>query len=106
VHALTDRQAAVLGYIRKHLDATGYPPSLREIGDQLGIVSTNGVNDHLIRLERKGYIDRAPMVSRGITVLVPGQDPALTRCAAILDALDPDARAATLDALVDRYRPK
>lgn len=66
---LTDRQAQVLRLINVHRDARGYAPTLREIGRQLGITSTNGVNDHLRALERKGYIRRDPTVSRGIVVL-------------------------------------
>ena len=61
---LTDRQKAVLHYITDSIDARGYPPTLREIGTQLGIRSTNGVNDHLRALERKGYLTREDMKSR------------------------------------------
>lgn len=67
--AITARQALVLefitGYIREH----GWAPSLREIGRYMGIGSTNGVNDHLRALERKGYITRDSMKSRAIRVI-------------------------------------
>ena len=61
---LTDRQRAVLDYIASSIDDRGYPPTLREIGNHLGIRSTNGVNDHLRALERKGYLTREDMKSR------------------------------------------
>lgn len=64
MHKLTDRQQAVLEYIAGSIDQRGYPPTLREIGNHLGIRSTNGVNDHLRALERKGYLTREDMKSR------------------------------------------
>jgi len=61
---LTARQRAVLDFITASIDKRGYPPTLREIGNHLGIRSTNGVNDHLRALERKGYLTREDMKSR------------------------------------------
>src|SRR5690242_9356162 len=61
---LTERQKAVLDYIVESIQDRGYPPTLREIGNHLGIKSTNGVNDHLRALERKGYLTREDMKSR------------------------------------------
>ncbi|MFW5877292.1 MAG: winged helix DNA-binding protein, partial [Myxococcota bacterium] len=61
---LTERQRAVLDYIQNSIVDRGYPPTLREIGNHLGIRSTNGVNDHLRALERKGYLTREDMKSR------------------------------------------
>ena len=55
---LAPRQQQVLDFIATTLDQAGVPPSLREIGDALGIRSTNGVADHVKALERKGYIER------------------------------------------------
>ena len=46
--------------------SVGYPPTLREIGAHMGIRSTNGVNDHLRALERKGYLTREDMKSRAL----------------------------------------
>ncbi|HJK92509.1 MAG TPA: transcriptional repressor LexA [Polyangiaceae bacterium LLY-WYZ-15_(1-7)] len=66
---LTDRQRAVLEYISDSIDSRGYPPTLREIGNHLGIKSTNGVNDHLRALERKGYLTREDMKSRTLRLL-------------------------------------
>lgn len=67
--SLTDRQAAVLDFIENHIEETGYPPTIREIGDHLGIKSTNGVNDHLKALERKGYLERQTGKSRALKPL-------------------------------------
>lgn len=67
--ALSDRQLAALTFIRESISSKGYPPTLREIGDALGIKSTNGVNDHLAALEKKGYIVREAGKSRAIRVL-------------------------------------
>lgn len=63
---LTDRQAMVLAVIRAHYAEYGAAPTLREIGRQLGINSTNGVNDHLKALERKGFIERRDKIARSI----------------------------------------
>ena len=61
---LTQRQKMVLEFIQSTIDSDGYPPTLREIGNFMGIRSTNGVNDHLRALERKGYLTRKDMKSR------------------------------------------
>lgn len=64
--ALTLRQRQVLGYISECIEAQGFPPTLREIGVRFGIRSTNGVNDHLRALERKGYLERELWKSRAL----------------------------------------
>ncbi len=56
---LTKRQAAVLRMIIRCIQRNGMPPTIAEIGEHFGITSTNGVNDHLRALERKGYITRS-----------------------------------------------
>src|SRR5437867_4309036 len=63
---LTQRQQMVLDFIRQSITDRGYPPTLREIGAKMGIRSTNGVNDHLRALERKGYLTREDMKSRAL----------------------------------------
>lgn len=55
---LTDRQAKVLEYIRTEIEQRGIPPSYREVGEALGISSTNAVSDFIKALERKGYLER------------------------------------------------
>lgn len=66
MQGLTERQQQVLHYIRQSINDRGYPPTLREIGAHMGIRSTNGVNDHLRALERKGYLTREDMKSRAL----------------------------------------
>src|ERR1043165_9600325 len=66
MRGLTDRQQQVLSYIRQSIVERGYPPTLREIGAHMGIRSTNGVNDHLRALERRGYLTREDMKSRAL----------------------------------------
>ncbi len=63
---LTDRQSLVYEFIQDSIRERGYPPTIREIGTKLQIRSTNGVNDHLKALERKGYITRDDMKSRAL----------------------------------------
>ena len=77
VTKLTDRQKVVLDYIRHCVTDRGYPPTIREIGSHLGIRSTNGVNDHLKALEKKGYLRRTELKSRALqlTSAVPAMIP-------------------------------
>lgn len=71
LESLTPRQQKVLSFIEDQIDAQGFAPTIREIGRHLGIASTNGVNDHLKALERKGYIGRQDQKSRTLRVLRP-----------------------------------
>ncbi|HET6438449.1 MAG TPA: transcriptional repressor LexA [Anaeromyxobacter sp.] len=66
MHSLTDRQLEVLRFITRQIEECGYPPTIREIGEALDIRSTNGVNDHLKALERKGFLTRDPVKSRAL----------------------------------------
>ncbi|HEX9052729.1 MAG TPA: transcriptional repressor LexA [Anaeromyxobacter sp.] len=66
MNGLTDRQLEVLRYIARQIEDAGYPPTIREIGEALDIRSTNGVNDHLKALERKGFLTRDPVKSRAL----------------------------------------
>lgn len=70
---LTERQRDVLGHVMLFTKAKGYPPTLRELRELLGVASTQGVSDHLRALERKGAIRVDPKVARGIVVLDPGE---------------------------------
>jgi repressor LexA len=69
MQGLTKRQEQTLDYIRNSIAERGYPPTLREIGEHMGIRSTNGVNDHLRALERKGYLRREDMKSRALKLV-------------------------------------
>lgn len=69
MQGLTKRQEQTLDFIRHCIEERGYPPTLREIGEHMGIRSTNGVNDHLRALERKGYLRREDMKSRALKLV-------------------------------------
>ena len=69
MQGLTKRQEQTLDFIRHSIEDRGYPPTLREIGEHMGIRSTNGVNDHLRALERKGYLTREDMKSRALKLV-------------------------------------
>lgn len=73
---LTKRQKAVYDFIREKIYARGYGPTVREIGDNFGIRSPNGVMCHLKALEKKGLITREPNMSRAIQL---AQEPASDR---------------------------
>lgn len=66
MQGLTERQRQILEFISKRIQEQGYPPTIREIGEQMGIRSTNGVNDHLKALERKGFLKREGLKSRAL----------------------------------------
>src|SRR5512134_2134392 len=66
MNGLTDRQREVLRFVAQQIEECGYPPTIREIGEALDIRSTNGVNDHLKALERKGFLSRDPVKSRAL----------------------------------------
>ena len=66
---LTERQNQVFEFLRAHVRDAGRPPTLAEIGRQLGLRSSNGVHKLLVALEAKGYIERVRHEARGITIL-------------------------------------
>ncbi len=66
---LSDRQKNILKYIQNYVDERGYPPSIREIGDRVGISSTSVVDYNLRVLEREGHIRRDREVSRGLELV-------------------------------------
>lgn len=68
---LTVRQRKVLAMIRSSIDTRGYPPSLREIGQAVGLTSPSSVAYQLAALERKGYLRRDPHRPRALEVVAP-----------------------------------
>jgi len=70
----TPRQREVLVFVEQFIAEHAYPPTLREMGVGLGIASTNAVTDHLLSLERQGYIRREPTKARSIRVLRPSSE--------------------------------
>jgi repressor LexA len=65
---LSDRHIRILELLQKYQDK-GYPPSIREIGEQTGVTSTSVVNYYLEQLEKWGYIERDRRISRGLRVV-------------------------------------
>lgn len=66
---LSKRQQQILDFIKKEVKTKGYPPSVREIGEAVGLASSSTVHGHLARLESKGYIRRDPTKPRAIEIL-------------------------------------
>lgn len=66
---LTGRQLEILQFIVQFIDAHGFPPTIREIGEGMRLSSTNGIMDHLKALERKGRIRRKRGLSRALVVI-------------------------------------
>ena len=69
--ALTPRQKKILETIQSSVSANGYPPSMREIGDTVGLASLSSVTHQLSQLEKMGYIRRDPKRPRAMEILVP-----------------------------------
>lgn len=66
---VSSRQQAILEFIRNEVRMKGYPPSVREIGEAVGLASSSTVHGHLDRLEKKGFIRRDPTKPRAIELL-------------------------------------
>lgn len=67
-HQLTARQRAILEFIERQASERGYPPSVREIGSEVGLTSPSTVHSHLATLQRAGYLRRDPSKPRAIEV--------------------------------------
>lgn len=65
---LTERQRGILNFIESETAQRGYPPSVREIGEAVGLTSTSTVHAHLASLQRLGYLRRDPTKPRAIEV--------------------------------------
>lgn len=68
---LTPRQLRVLAHIKDSIEKRGYPPSMREIGQAVGLTSTSSVAHQLRVLEEKGYLKRDPNRPRALEVFLP-----------------------------------
>lgn len=66
---LSKRQQDILDFIKGEVKKKGYPPSVREIGEAVGLASSSTVHGHLARLESKGLIRRDPTKPRAIEIL-------------------------------------
>lgn len=71
---LSERQRNILRFMQKYVGQTGYPPTIREIGEATGINSTSVVNYNLNKLVEAGYLERSDRVSRGLRLIaeIPG----------------------------------
>ena len=76
---LTERQSKILDYIRYVTKVRSYPPSVREIGEAVGLSSSSTVHNHLNQLERRGLIKRDPSKSRTVQLVTDAQADAQRR---------------------------
>jgi repressor LexA len=77
---LTERQREIYDYLTSYVDGYGYPPTVREIGDAVGLASPSTVHAHLANLERAGYVRRDPTKPRALELVGrerPAAEPAL-----------------------------
>jgi repressor LexA len=70
---LTPRQRKVLEVIRDSVERRGYPPTVREIGEAVGLTSTSSVSHQLQTLQKKGFLRRDPSRPRAVDVRMPGE---------------------------------
>jgi repressor LexA len=68
---LTPRQQRILTHLKESMEARGYPPSMREIGEAVGLTSSSSVAHQLKVLEEKGYVRRDPNRPRALEVFLP-----------------------------------
>src|SRR5690625_7255580 len=71
---LSNRQQAIVEFIKQEVRDKGYPPSVREIAEAVGLASSSTVHGHLSRLEKKGILRRDPTKPRAIEVLDLSED--------------------------------
>lgn len=71
---LTNRQRQIFNFILSNIGSYGFPPTVSEIQNHFSFKSPNAVQDHILALEKKGYISRYPHKSRGIEILVSNFD--------------------------------
>jgi repressor LexA len=84
---LTDRQQQIWNYLVEYVDRHGYPPTVREIGEQVGLASPSTVHAHLANLERAGLLRRDPTKPRALELLGRERRDAAPASAAEIDAV-------------------
>ncbi|MDT7548388.1 MAG: repressor LexA, partial [Actinomycetota bacterium] len=72
-NGLTPRQRKVLEVIRESVERRGYPPTVREIGEAVGLTSTSSVSHQLMTLQKKGFLRKDPSKPRAVDVRLPGE---------------------------------
>ncbi|TDU30092.1 transcriptional repressor LexA [Arthrobacter sp. JUb115] len=89
--SLTIRQKKILETIQRSIGKNGYPPSMREIGDAVGLKSLSSVTHQLSQLEKLGYIRRDPRRPRAMEILLPLQLAEDAEKAEVSKEVEPDA---------------
>ena len=89
---LTPRQRKVLEVIRDSVERRGYPPTVREIGEAVGLTSTSSVSHQLQMLQKKGFLRRDPSRPRAVDVRLPGEVTAAAAARVEDEAAERDAR--------------
>ena len=84
---LTTRQQEIWQFLAEYVDAHGYPPTVREIGDAVGLASPSTVHAHLANLERAGLLKRDPTKPRAIELVGRKREEAPERAAASVPTL-------------------
>jgi repressor LexA len=86
---LSKRQAEIFDFVVKYADKHGYPPTVREIGEAVGLASPSTVHAHLANLERAGYLRRDPTKPRALEVVGRGRRPAAAPATLVAPARAP-----------------
>lgn len=94
--ALTERQRRILEHIRDSVASRGYPPSMREIGEAVGLTSTSSVKHQLSALEAKGMLRRDPHRPRAIEVVLPEEVEATPQTTAAMFAASEQSAGASV----------
>ncbi|RLP77821.1 transcriptional repressor LexA [Mycetocola tolaasinivorans] len=98
--SLSDKQRSILEYISRSVSDRGYPPSMREIGDAVGLASLSSVTHQLNQLELSGYLRRDPNRPRALEILI--DLPGTTVSSATFEAATPPVGDAAMVPLVGR----
>ena len=67
-YEMTKAQKRVFDFVRRSIDVNGWPPTRGEISEALGFASANAAQEHLLVLEKKGFVELVPGISRGIRI--------------------------------------
>jgi repressor LexA len=84
---LTDRQQQIWNYLVEYVDRHGYPPTVREIGEEVGLASPSTVHAHLANLERAGLLHRDPTKPRALELIGRERPASLPASAERVDAV-------------------
>src|SRR4051795_5665439 len=100
---LTERQQQIWNFLVQYVDSQGYPPTVREIGEEVGLASPSTVHAHLANLERAGLLRRDPTKPRAPPTRAarPGRAPTKPRALELLgrERQESEAQAPAVDAV-------